>query len=271
MKPIQISDSTKTTLIDQFKIYLDKTRLTDGKVEFSKKIDMPTTDNTKANIYITATAYLKMMLYVRDTATEIAWHGTVKRYSDKNAYLIKDVFLYPQILSGATVNTDQEEYNKWIEELNDETINTMRFQGHSHVNFAANPSDVDLNFYNDILQTLQKNDFYIFMILNKAGDTTFLIYDLEKNLIYENNDIEVHIIENNTNTDLEQAIDTDKQKYCTNPTKIESHTYGFLGNPYDDYDKYSGYNGFLSCPTRTTSKTTINNKFKNKTIKGKTK
>ena len=267
MKAIKISETDKIDLIEQFKDYLDKARTTDGQITFRKNLVHTADKQDRANIYISATAYLKMMLYVRDTSTEIAWHGTVTRYTDKNTYLIKDVFLYPQTLSGATVTTDQKEYNDWIEKLDDDTLNIMRFQGHSHVNFSTSPSGTDLNFYNDILQTLQKDDYYIFMILNKVGEMTFLIYDLEKNLIYENADIDVFIIENKNNTDLIGTIKESKTKYC------KTHTYTHTDyKPYDYFDRY--YDSFLGKDKLDTFPLSepINSKYKNKTIKkGKTK
>ena len=45
--------------------------------------------------------------------------------------MIDNVFLYPQTVAAATVNTDQVTHTKWIESLSDDVLNSMRFQGHS--------------------------------------------------------------------------------------------------------------------------------------------
>jgi proteasome lid subunit RPN8/RPN11 len=162
-----------------------------------------------------------MMLYVRDTSTEIAWHGTVKRNKEENWYLIKDVFLYPQTLTATTVNTDQEKYQEWLQNIEDDDVfNNIRFQGHSHVNMGTSPSGTDINMYNSFLQVLPKNDYYIFAIMNKTGSFTCFIYDLEKNLIYETQDINIKIVADKT-CDLIKNINEEKDKYCS---KFEYNT-----------------------------------------------
>ena len=236
MRPIKITEQSKESLLEQFKQYLNNAKLSDNTVKFSVKLtDILNANTPKAQLHISAHAYAKMMMYVRDTATEIAWHGTVIRSDNK--YLITNVFLYPQKLSAATVTTDQEQYNKWLEDLDDDTYNALRFQGHSHVNFGATPSGTDLNFYDTILQVLPKNDYYIFMILNKRGDMTFLIYDLAQNLIYENNDIELHIGDETEN--LAHTIDLEKEIYCEKPP-APTYTPTYTGQAGSVYSALTG-------------------------------
>ena len=160
-----------------------------------------------------------MLLYTSVSSTEIAWQGTVKRTG--NIFTITDVFLYPQTVSGATVNTDQVEYQNWLNNIEeDETINTMRFQGHSHVNMSTQPSGVDLNLYNDILQTQQKNDYYIFVIMNKSLSFNWFLYDLAQNTIFENNDIIVELPEIN-------QVYKDKDKFCKQPVPTWQSNYRY--------------------------------------------
>lgn len=242
MKVIRINESIKQDLIEKFTTYVNTAKLSDTRINFSANI---LGNYTKAQgaerptIFITAAAYLKMMLYVRDTSTEIAWHGTVERHIENNSYFIKDVFLYPQKISGATVQTDQEKYNDWIMELDDDTHNTMRFQGHSHVNFGASPSSTDLQFYDDMLQVLPKNDYYIFMIMNKSGEMTWLIYDLAKNTIYETTDIDIQIYYDDSDDIIGEIADA-KEKYCEKPyvAPPKYSNYSMLGKWRDEEDDY---------------------------------
>lgn len=229
MKNIVITDNIKEQILEKFKIYLEDARLSSGRIDYSYNINNTVSNEEKATIVISSKAYLKMMLYIRDTSSEIAWHGTVNRDKTTNTYTIKDVFLYPQMLTSATVKTDQKAYEEWLESLDDETFNTMRMQGHSHVNFGAGPSGTDYDYYNDILQTLPNDEYYIFMIMNKAGNTTWLIYDLDKNLIYENNDIDVVIEDNTQNFDLFTAIEEEKKKFCKT-----TYTYSGYGSYCDE-------------------------------------
>lgn len=229
MKQIKLDDKMKQDLISKFTNYLNNNRLTDNQITFTSNFNLNPENKIRPTIYIKDSAYLKMMLYIRDTDTEIAWHGTVERDKERCAYVINNVFLYPQKLNHATVETDQDKYNSWLENLPDEQFNNMRFQGHSHVDFAPSPSGTDLNYYNNILQTLPENDYYIFMIMNKKGETTFLIYDLAENCIYETEDIDVQIFTGDT-VDLFKDIKEDKDKYCEKPT-ITFNNYGLYNRP----------------------------------------
>ena len=69
----------------------------------------------------------------------------------------------------------------------------MRMQGHSHVNMSVSPSGVDSGHREKILDQLDADMFYIFMIWNKRLDTHTLIYDMANNVLYEDGDITVKI------------------------------------------------------------------------------
>lgn len=244
MKRITLDSNTKQDLLQKFETYLNTAKLSDNRINFSAALTPETNTVEKPTIYISSEAFLKMMLYVQSTPTEIAWHGTVERNTKENYYYIKDVFLYPQTIAAATVQTDQEKYNEWVIDLDDDTANTMRFQGHSHVNFGVSPSGTDLTYYNDILQILPKNDYYIFTIMNKSGDMTWFVYDLEANLVYETKDIDITILGSNSD-DILADIKKQKDDYCEKPV---TRTYNY-GTMYNNYDRY-GY-------PRTVTKTVV--------------
>lgn len=219
-----LTNEQKAQIIADFADKLNTETLDSASFKYTAKFDDGLQNEPKAKLFITASAYLKMMVYVRDTDTEIAWHGTAVRTTANTTqltaeFLIKDVFLYPQIVRAATVDTDQEKYNQWVTELDDETFNEMRFQGHSHVNMGTSPSGVDTAYYDSILNTLkveQPDSFYIFTIMNKRGETYLIIYDLAKNIVYGKEDIEVHIFQGNT--DIMRQISEQKDRFCEKPT-----------------------------------------------------
>ena len=195
MRPIKLSQKDKNDLLQDFSNYLDSLRTSSNTIHYSSNLTSAKTNlDEPIKLYISADAYVKMLLYVRDTQTEIGWHGTVMHTEDRKSYWITDVMVYPQTVTGATVNTDQEEYEKWLEALPDDTFNHLRFQGHSHVNMATSPSGVDERYYEDMIQPLANNGYYIFLIMNKSGDTMWRIYDLKTNQIYENGDISVMVL-----------------------------------------------------------------------------
>lgn len=288
MKPIFLNETIKGELIKAFTEHLNKVKLSDSTLTYTTQITNQTKEITRAKIIINSTAFLKMMLYIRDTSTEIAWHGTVFKQNE-NTYYIKDVFLYPQKLAAATVTTDQEKYNNWCVEIEDEYYDNMRLQGHSHVNFGVSPSGTDLSFYNSILQVLSKEDFYIFMIMNKSGDMHFLIYDLKNNVIYEKQDIDIEVKDPNSNENIMHIIDLEKELYCEKPT-VPVWNKGTAVSPYTNpyhrqYESNWGTGstwgtstGFYEDETETDAIfAELDNKFKNakleapKTKKGKKK
>lgn len=134
-------------------------------------------------INITPEAYEKMTGLIDAIDKEIAWHGTVER-SDRD-FLITDILVYPQIVTGATVDSDDQEYAKWFTELDDDQFETLRMQGHSHVNMGVTPSSVDESYYKQLLEHVK--DYYIIIIMNKRRELTMRLYDVENNLVYTYN------------------------------------------------------------------------------------
>ncbi len=145
----------------------------------------------KPVLHFTNDAYLKMKSLVNGCKDEIAWHGTVTKCA--NHYLVDDILVYPQTVTGTTVNTDQTEYSMWLMQQPDEIFPRIRLQGHSHVNMQTSPSGVDTAWYEAILEQIKDNDFYIFLILNKSGDLNVWIHDLAQNIIFEKADITIGV------------------------------------------------------------------------------
>jgi len=167
-------------------------KMADGKINFTKTF---TCDQRKATVYFTQEAWLKMAMLICSFDKEVAWHGLAKRGEDeeRDEYIIYDIIVYPQEVTGATVNTDQEEYEKWLMQFEDEDFFNIRMQGHSHVNMGVYPSAVDITHQEKILNQLENDMFYIFMIWNKSFNKHIKIYDLKKNILFEAADIDVVI------------------------------------------------------------------------------
>lgn len=188
-----IADFTK--LIDDFATYLSNMRTQNGKISFNVDLTVPNEANVqKPVVRFTPQAYIKMKHLVNYYSGEVGWHGTISK--ENNVYTVTDILVYPQQVTAVTVNTDQQEYTNWLMSIPDDTVfNSIRFQGHSHVNMGVTPSGVDTAFYDKILQSLNDNDFYVFLIINKKDDIFINIYDYSQNLIFETKDITVQIPE----------------------------------------------------------------------------
>lgn len=206
-KPIKITKDLIDKMVEEFKASLKTIKLSDGKVSYVRALTYKDPEEG-VKIFFTPEAYAKMLLLLHSFSDEVGWNGTVERTGPKE-FVITDVVVYPQIVTGTTVDTDQEAYQKWIMELPDEVFGSMRMQGHSHVNMSTSPSSTDIKFYEDILAQLRDDDYYIFMIYNKRLEHTVMVYDMKSNILYENKDIEVGIASDSG--DLESFLSESKK------------------------------------------------------------
>lgn len=204
-KPIKITEDLIQTLTEEFISSIKKTKLSDGKINYTRALKWDNAENDKAFITFAPAAFAKMVMLIQQFDSEVAWHGVAHRDADHgNMFHVTDILVYPQVVSGSTVNTDQDKYQEWLYAWSDEVFANMRMQGHSHVNMGTTPSSVDLAHQEEILSQLDDDMFYIFMIWNKKFEHTIKIYDMSINTLYENSDITVYI--GNEGIDLDAFI-----------------------------------------------------------------
>ena len=189
-KPIIITDEMKRKAQAEFAEILADMKMSDGKISYSKAFKY---EKATAVLWLTPEAYSKTVALVTTFADEVAWHGVTTRHG-RSEFIVEDIIVYPQEVTGSTVNTDQKGYTKWLYEFDDDTFNAIRMQGHSHVNMGVSPSGVDSGHREQILGQLDADMFYIFMVWNKRLETHTLIYDMENNILYEDGDVAVKII-----------------------------------------------------------------------------
>jgi len=213
MKPIKISDTQKTLLLNDFKKFLDKLRSNEDKIKYDIKIDNILEQQIeKPTVFFTKLAKDKMVYLVDKCDKEVAWHGLVTYDKAENTYVIEDIIVYPQTATATTVTTDDAEIANWFNSLNDDTFFKIRLQGHSHVNMSSSPSSTDTTYYNDLLQNLGDDDYYIFMILNKKNSLFINIYDYAQNVIFETKDITIQ---------YEEKLDPYKEWYEQSMTMVK--------------------------------------------------
>ena len=176
---------------------LAKIKMSDGSFKFSrdfkyeKQFKYEKSDR-RAKLIISPVAYAKMLTIIMSQDKEVAWHGTTERISSREFH-INDILVYPQEVTASTVDTDEEEYAKWMISLDDEVFNNMHFQGHSHVNMGVFASGTDMGHRDKITTQLGDEDYYVFMIWNKKLEWSGAIYDMPSNTLYETDDIDVEI------------------------------------------------------------------------------
>lgn len=200
-KPIKLTDALKEQALEEFKKELESLKMSDGKISYSKNFVYK--DDEKAEVLFTSLAYSKMIKLLMSFDSEIAWHGVGERIEgDKLRVLITDILVYPQTVTGSTVSMDPLEYSNWIiENCEDDRLNHIVMQGHSHVNFSTSPSATDLQHQEDILSQLSDDMCYVFLIWNKKLEHTTKIYDLANNVLYEDKDITYGFADENFDLD----------------------------------------------------------------------
>lgn len=188
-KPIKLNEMVRASIVDDFIKKLESARLTATGFKYEKSFSYE--DKRHATIVYSKAAWYKTVMIVDTQPKEVGWHGICRRDSeDPSTFHIEDIILYPQKVTGTTITPDEVEYTEWMNGLDDDTFNNLRFHGHSHVNMGVFSSGTDEKFRNDRMSQLQDDDFYVFQVFNKRGEIHSAIYDYLNNTLYENDDIE---------------------------------------------------------------------------------
>lgn len=246
---------------EEFAETIAKHNFADGELVFKASAK----SDRKAKVIFKDLAWRKMKGLIDQMQSEVGWHGIAKRHEDedKDWYIIEDILIYPQEVTGVTVTTD-DGYRNWL--FSQEDLNNIRMQGHSHVNMSTSPSSTDWELYNDIRSQLTSDMFYIFMIWNKKSENTIMIYDMKKNLMFEDNDITYSVEDpDGYYSFMEEAMDVVKTKPVTTVksttttntkkdnksknswknTKYSGYEYSYKDDYYDNgYGGGYGYYGY---------------------------
>lgn len=190
-----IREQIKQKLIEQYDntTYMN-TDTINVQVNISELLDLYVRENNipEPTIYITTQAYTKMRMLVDKTSTEIGWYGIVTKVPGLTSiYVIEDIIVYPQKVTGATCEQLDDKMFEFEMSLTTDQVNHKRFHGHSHVNMGTGPSGVDEQFYHDILT--QVTDFFIVTVTNKRNEYTTRFYDMENNILFT--DVPIQVID----------------------------------------------------------------------------
>lgn len=232
----ELKQECRTSFLEEFEKALSSAKFGDGKLSFTKSLG---TVDRKARVYFTEIAWMKITTLLREFSKEVAWHATAYRIpGDKDEYLIKDVLVYPQTVTSATVDMDVENYAQWImDNIDDDRFNNIRCQMHSHVHMSVFASGTDIQHQEEILEQLGDNDFYIFMIWNKRHDVYMRIFDIQKNILFETGDISWAVLEDTVG--LSRFLE-DAKKMVKEQTYAPSTYQGYGKSPNYTPQAYSG-------------------------------
>lgn len=246
-----VREQVRAKLLEKYDstIYMN-TSSVDIKIDVKEILEQYIADKQleEPKVYITAEAYVKLRKLVDATTTEIGWYGTVTKMPGfESVFVIDDILVYPQTVTGATCVQDDDRVFEFELNLSTDQVNRKRFHGHSHVNMGVTPSGVDEQFYQDILT--QVDDYFIVMITNKSGAYYTRFYDMQNNILYTGIPVQVML---DNGIALEHWYDDATQN------NIKEHTYtapikpgadkknfqnSIFDNPYDDYE-YNPYESY---------------------------
>ena len=194
MKPYKMTSEQKKKLLNEImkeaKEKVDEFEYSSTTTSFSFEKEYSETIKDKILLIYEPYAWLKMKALVSKFSSEIGWYGLVKKLSDAK-YYIYDVKICKQKVNGARV-IDGSPDNEFYENLGDD-IDYLHFQAHSHVNMGTQPSGTDTDNQVNTIQNMGGEGFFIFQIWNKQGEINTFLYDLDKNLVYDRNDIEISV------------------------------------------------------------------------------
>lgn len=240
-----VKDKVRDKLIEKYNTtqFMNMTDTIDIKLDVKDILEeyMNERQSTEPQVFITSEAYIKMRTLVDKTSTELGWYGFVSKLPGlDNVYVIEDIIVYPQKVTGATCEQDEDRMFEFEMSLTTEQVRARRFQAHSHVNMGVTPSGVDEAFYQDLLS--QVRDYYIIMVTNKRGDNHIRFYDMENNIVYTELELKV-LLDNGTDVDkwYQEEVDNNLSK----PTSIIANSAGsnnFKGSIFDDEWDYATKN-----------------------------
>ena len=127
MRPIVMTEEMVNRYAEELKRTLSNARIY-KKITFSVDPAKTMQPETKPTINFNAIAYLKMLTLVDSCDTECAWHGIVEANEEHTRFDISDILVYPQTITGTTVQTDEVKYTEWKNALDDDTYNHLRMK-----------------------------------------------------------------------------------------------------------------------------------------------
>jgi len=220
-----------------------------------------TKDHRKAILVFSQKAWIKMYALINNFQSEVEWHGTVERIN-ASSFKISDILIFPHTATGATVTSNQQEYEAWLDSLDDDTFNALRFHGHSHVDMGVTPSSVDETYRNKVLNNFgtpndQTDLFYIFLIANKKGAISAEIYDLQNNALYDTEEIVIDV-ESDDDETLRDFVIEAKETVKTNTQTYYSGS-GYSGATYGGNNGNASTGNTYNSPTSTASQSASSN------------
>lgn len=176
--------------------YLRGLRFLDGRLGMAlfSKLPLPANAPKRANVIVHPVAFAKMISLIKEFNTEIGWQGFCTRDPQCDTrFILEDIVVYPQVVTGTNITTDETRQGEWLDSFDDETFRKIRFHGHSHVNMSVFSSATDDDLQRDLTNMLRPDDFYLFFIMNKRIEIFARLYDNKFGVVWETEDLNISV------------------------------------------------------------------------------
>ena len=233
MRPINLSNEAIEKLYGEF---LEKFKNEIANYGFNGGSSMTIKTNfeevakEKVIIRYTQEAFLRMQALVDFFDSEVAWYGLCERLGEKE-FRVYDVKVCKQEVTGAKVDTSDEDTLEFFCSLTDDEAEHLHFQAHSHVKMSTGASGTDIQNQQDVVKNMGKTGYYIFQIWNKNNDINTYLYDLDNNVFYDRKDVMI-VIEDSLG-DLDDFI----ASIADRVVEKKAYQYQYGGNSY--YNNYA--------------------------------
>jgi len=145
----------------------------------------PLKSQATPRVFFTPTAWHTVDLIVAYCQKEVGWFGLVDRVGSD--YLITEIFVPTQIVSGVTTDIEPEDHSALIMELlrDNKDVSKLLYWGHSHVNMGVSPSGTDEEQLEEYLSGMDTSEFFLRGIHNKRGDVKMDVFDVKNNMLHQ--------------------------------------------------------------------------------------
>ena len=171
-------------------------------------------------VFYTDLAWNKIWHFVDMCDKEIGWLGIVS-ITDNGDYVIDDVYLPEQVVTGTTTDIESDAVGNLAVELECAGIDSsrLRYWGHSHVEMAVSPSGTDEA---QVSEYLEHCNYFIRGIYNKKRDTKVDIFNVDRCLVYQkvNNGLIPSAEDNELSKSIKQEI-ANKVKHPPPPAALK--------------------------------------------------
>ncbi len=146
-------------------------------------------------ILLSPRAFLDMFYISEACEDEVSWLGTVRELGE-SSYLIEEVFLFKQEVTGVSTEIDQDDLGRFFNDLlaqpnGQEKAASILFWGHVHPGSFTSPSGVD----EAQMRVFSHSPWFIMGIFTRSGRAEFTFFDYSRGVRFSDCPWEIYLPE----------------------------------------------------------------------------